>query len=105
MGVIAVVGLGSIGSIFTAHLIAGGRHKVYSCVRSKVDRIRVEGDYGVIEAKPLCFTDPESVDPVDVVLLATKSQDTPGAAPWLKRLGRPGAAIAVLQNGVDHEFR
>jgi len=105
MAAIAIVGLGTIGTIFTAHLIAAGRHKVFSCVRSKVDRVRVEGEYGLIEGEPHCFTDPEEVAPVDFVLLATKSQDTAGASRWLNRLSRPGTLIAVLQNGVDQEYR
>jgi 2-dehydropantoate 2-reductase len=105
MAAIAVVGLGTIGTIFTAHLIAAGRHKVISCVRSKVDRVQVEGDYGLIEAEPRCFTDPHEVEPVDFVLLATKSYDTAGAEGWLKRLCHPGTRVAVLQNGVDHEYR
>jgi 2-dehydropantoate 2-reductase len=105
MAAIAVVGLGSIGTICAAHLIAVGRHKIFCCVRSKVDRIRVEGTYGLIEAQPLCFTDPREIAPVDVVLLATKSHDTAGAERWLKALCRPGTLVAVLQNGVDHEYR
>lgn len=105
MAAIAVVGLGSIGTIFAAHLIAAGRHKVFSCVRTKVDCVRVEGTYGVIEAEPHCITDPSHVDPVELVLLTTKSQDTAGAAAWLSGLCRPGTQVAVLQNGVDQQYR
>jgi 2-dehydropantoate 2-reductase len=105
MATIAVVGLGSIGSIFTAHLMASGRHRVFSCVRSPVDRLRIEGEYGAIEAKPVCFLKPEDVEPVDFVLLATKTQDTSRAAGWLERLCQPATRLAVLQNGVDHEYR
>jgi 2-dehydropantoate 2-reductase len=97
--------LGSIGSIFTAHLIASARHRIFSCVRTPVDCVRVEGDYGLIEAQPQCITDPASIEPVDWVFLATKSQDTAGAAGWLERLCSPGARVAVLQNGVDQERR
>jgi 2-dehydropantoate 2-reductase len=102
---IAVVGLGTIGTLFTSHLIAACRHKVIACVRSPVDRLRVEGDYGLIEAVPDCLTDPALATPVDFVFLATKSQETAGAADWLKRLCAEGTRVAVLQNGVDHEQR
>jgi 2-dehydropantoate 2-reductase len=102
---IAVVGLGTIGTIFTAHLIAAGRHKVIACVRSKADYIRVEGTYGLIQAEPHCVTDPWHVEAVDLVLLSTKSHDTESAGPWLKALCKPGTQVAVLQNGVDHEYR
>jgi 2-dehydropantoate 2-reductase len=102
---IAVVGLGSIGTIFAAHLIAAGRHKVFSCVRSTVDRVRVEGEYGLIEAEPHCIIDPDRAEPVDWVLLATKSQETDGAGEWLGRLCGPQTRVVVLQNGVDQERR
>ncbi len=101
----AVVGLGSIGTIYTAHLVAAARHKVFACVRSEVGRLRVEGNYGLIEAEPGCVLDPADVGAVDFVLLATKSQDTAGAAAWLDRLCKPGTRLVVLQNGVDQEYR
>ena len=105
MADIAVIGLGTIGTIFTAHLIATGRHSVVSCVRTPVDRVRVEGDYGLVEAEPRCITNPDDAERVDFVFLATKSQDAAGAAEWLKRLCRLGTRVAVLQNGVDHQYR
>jgi 2-dehydropantoate 2-reductase len=105
MAAIAIIGLGTIGTIFTAHLVAAGRHKVFSCVRAPADRVRVEGDYGLVEAEPHCIVSLEEAEPVDLVLLATKSQDAVGAANWLKRLCRPGTRVAVLQNGVDHQYR
>jgi 2-dehydropantoate 2-reductase len=105
MAAIAVIGLGTIGTIFAAHLIAAARHKVISCVRSQVDRVRVEGHYGLIEAEPYCVTDPSNVESVDVVLMTMKSQDTASAAPWLNRLCGQGTLVAVLQNGVDQERR
>jgi 2-dehydropantoate 2-reductase len=105
MASIAVVGLGSIGTIFAAHLIAGGRHRVVCCVRSRPQRLRVEGTYGCVEADPVCLYESAEAMPVDWVLLATKSQDTPGAAPWLHRLCGPSTRVAVLQNGIDHGDR
>lgn len=102
---IAVVGLGSIGTIFSAHLIAAGRHQVISCVRSPADCIRVEGDYGLIEAEPLCATQPASVGAVDWVLLAVKAQDTANASAWLQHLCGPDTRVAVLQNGIDQVNR
>jgi 2-dehydropantoate 2-reductase len=73
--------------------------------RSPVDRVRVEGTYGVIEAVPHCITEPFSLGPFDWVLLAVKSQDTPTAAPWLNRLCTGSTRVAVLQNGVDQTRR
>ena len=39
------------------------------------------------------------------MLLATKAQDTPGAAAWLRILTGTGTTVAVLQNGIAHEER
>jgi 2-dehydropantoate 2-reductase len=105
MAAIAIVGLGTIGTIFATHLIAAGRHKVFSCVRAPADRVCVEGDYGLIEAEPHCLTRVEDAVPVDFVFLATKSQDAVGAANWLHRLCHSRTRVAVLQNGVDHQYR
>jgi 2-dehydropantoate 2-reductase len=102
---IAVVGLGSIGTIFAAHLQAAGRHRVFSCVRAPVDCLTVDGEYGRVEASPECFLDPAATPEAEWVLLATKAQDTPAAAPWLDRLCRPNTVVAVLQNGIDHEIQ
>ncbi len=65
----------------------------------------MEGTYGLIQAEQQCVTDPWQVDSVDLVLLSTKSHDTESAGPWLKALCKPGTQVAVLQNGVDHEYR
>jgi 2-dehydropantoate 2-reductase len=105
MARIAVVGLGSIGTIFAAHLVASGRHRVIACVRQAVGRISVEGEYGTVEAEPECITSPDQGEPVDYILLATKSQDSAGASNWLKELSGPATRVVVLQNGVDHEYR
>jgi 2-dehydropantoate 2-reductase len=76
-----------------------------SCVRLPVSRLRVEGEYGIVEAEPVCLTDPRKASPCDWVLLATKSQDVPGAAEWLDSLCGLSTRVLVLQNGVDHEHR
>ncbi len=105
MATIAVIGLGSIGSIFAAHLVAAGSQEVVCCVRTPVEQIVIDSAYGTIEATPVCLTDPAVARPVDWVLLATKTQDTPGAAAWFASLCDFRTRIVVLQNGVDQENR
>jgi 2-dehydropantoate 2-reductase len=100
---VAVVGVGSIGTIFAAHLISAGNHKVTCCIRSPLDRLTVEGAYGRLDVSPLCITNPDDTPVADWVLFATKAQDTPSAAPWLRALCGPDTTVVVLQNGVEHE--
>jgi 2-dehydropantoate 2-reductase len=105
MATVAVVGLGRIGSIFAAHLIDSGENDLVCCVRGSLDHLTVEGSYGRLTVSPRCINDPKLSDRVDWVLLATKTQDTASAAPWLDRLCGPGTVVVVLQNGVEQEKR
>ena len=101
---VAVVGAGSIGTLVGARIHAGG-HDVTLCLRSPVECIVVEslGERSTVSIR--CATEPSQVGPVDWVLLATKSQDTEGAAGWLTELAGPDVAVVALQNGVDHRER
>lgn len=100
---VAVVGVGSIGTIFAAHLISAGNHEIICCMRSPLDRLTVEGDYGRLDVHPSCVSDPSLLTPTDWVLFATKSQDSASAAPWLESLCRASTTVVVLQNGVEQE--
>ncbi len=102
---IAVVGIGAIGGSVAADLSDVGRHEVHLCARTPIDELEVTHPTGTsrVCAKILC--DPDEATPVDWVLLATKAHQSPGAAPWLRRLCTRKTVVAVLQNGVDHEER
>lgn len=102
---VAVIGLGSIGGVAAGCLRAADRHDVVACVRQPLKRLTLERPEGTVEFKLASMTDPAAAAPVDWVLLCTKSQDTPSAAPWLARLCHPSTRVAVLQNGVDHVSR
>ena len=102
---IAVVGLGSIGGVAAACLAAAGRHEVVACARRPLPRLVLERPGGEDDVALNALTDPAQAAPVDWVLLATKAQDTPSAAPWLAHLCRPSTRVAVLQNGIDHAAR
>jgi 2-dehydropantoate 2-reductase len=65
----------------------------------------LERPEGAVEVPMRTLTDPAQAQPVDWVLLVTKAQDTPSAAPWLAKLCGPGTRVAVMQNGIDHAAR
>jgi 2-dehydropantoate 2-reductase len=102
---VAVVGLGSIGGGAAGTLAAAGRHDVIACVRRPLERLTLERPEGVVEVPLRALTDPARAEPVDWVLLCTKTHATASAAPWLARLCAPSTRVAVLQNGIDHIAR
>jgi len=102
---IAVIGLGSIGSAIAGLLASLDRYDITACVRRPIERLTIEHPEGTIDVPIRALTDPNKAAPVDWVLLATKTQDTEAAAPWLKRLCGPHTRIATLQNGIGHAER
>jgi 2-dehydropantoate 2-reductase len=102
---IAVVGLGAVGGGAAGTLAAAGRHDVMACTRQPLARFTLEWTDGAVDAPLRLLTDPRQAEPVDWVLLCTKTHQTAGAAPWLARLCKPQTRVAVLQNGIDHLAR
>ena len=102
---IAVVGLGAVGGGAAGTLAAAGRHDVMACMRQPLERFTLERVDGVVDAPLRLLTDPAQSEPVDWVLLCTKTHQTAGASPWLARLCKPQTRVAVLQNGIDHVAR
>jgi 2-dehydropantoate 2-reductase len=102
---IAVVGLGSIGGVAAGCLRDADRHDVIACVHHKLDHLTVERPEGTVAVPLRTLTDPFEAQPVDWVLLCTKSHQTASAAAWLRRLCRPATRVAVLQNGIGHGER
>ena len=100
----AVVGVGAIGGVCAANLLAGGR-EVVCCVRTRFDELVLEADGGIRRFAPRVETDPARVDAAPWVLLATKAHQTEAAAGWLERLVGAGTRVAVLQNGVEQVAR
>jgi 2-dehydropantoate 2-reductase len=92
---VAVIGVGAIGGLVAAELLAAG-HEVRLCTRTPVERLRVERD-----THPRDLPVPPAAGEVDIAVVALKGQDTPAARPWLERL-RP-ETVVVIQNGVEHE--
>jgi 2-dehydropantoate 2-reductase len=102
---VAVVGPGGVGTFFAAHLAAAGSD-VVACARRPFDRYLVESATVPVKAPARVITDPAEVEgPADWVLVATKAQQTEGAAPWLHRLCGPDTTVVSVQNGVEGETR
>jgi 2-dehydropantoate 2-reductase len=102
---VAIIGLGSIGGIAAACLADAGRHDVTGCARRPLDHLTLEGPERTVTVPLRILTEPDKAEPVDWVLLVTKTQDTQAAAPWLARLCTQATRVAVMQNGIDHVER
>jgi 2-dehydropantoate 2-reductase len=102
---VAIIGLGNIGGVAAGCLRAADRHEIVVCVRQPIQRLYLERPEGDVEVSLRALTEPAKASPVDWVLLCTKAQQTPSAAPWLARLCDSSTRIAVLQNGISHVER
>jgi 2-dehydropantoate 2-reductase len=104
---IAIVGPGAIGGVMAAWLGRTGAHEIIVCARRPLPEpeLTVETPDEVIVARPRVFTDPAAVPAVDWVLVTTKAYEVEGTVAWFPRLTANGAAVAVLQNGVEHRER
>jgi 2-dehydropantoate 2-reductase len=102
---IAVVGPGSVGTFFAAHLAAAGRD-VVACARRPFDEYVVDSKTAPVTTPARVLTDPILLEAsVDWVLVAVKAHQTAGAAPWLRRLCGEGTTVVAVQNGVEGEAR
>jgi 2-dehydropantoate 2-reductase len=97
---IAVIGGGAIGGIIAAAAGEAG-HAVTLCVRTPIKSIVIERDGIAKIAHVGIAVDPVTQTVADWVFIATKTQDTASAAPWLGRLIGPQTVVVLLQNGVD----
>ncbi|MEM7096015.1 MAG: 2-dehydropantoate 2-reductase [Actinomycetota bacterium] len=103
MARVAVVGPGSVGVFFAAHL-ALTDHEVIACARRRFDRYRIDSATHAVDHPATVAIDPGEVEgPVDWVLFAVKAHQTEGAAAWLEHLCGPDTRVVVVQNGVEHE--
>jgi 2-dehydropantoate 2-reductase len=102
---VAIIGLGSIGGVAAGCLRLADRQDIIACVRRPIERLVLEQSEGSVEIPLRALTDPVDARRVDWVLLCTKAQQAPSAAPWLARLCDSSTRVAVLQNGIDHVAR
>jgi 2-dehydropantoate 2-reductase len=101
---VAVVGAGGIGSLFGGRLAAAG-HEVWLVHRrpEHVDALRRDGlclDDARVPVR--ATTDTAEIGPVDLVLVLTKSTDTPTAAEASRALVDGHTDVLTLQNGLGN---
>jgi 2-dehydropantoate 2-reductase len=101
---VAVVGAGAIGCAFAATASQAGRSLVFGA-RTPFDRLLVAFPDTTVDDAVEVLTDPAGAHPAPLVLLATKTHQTAGAAGWLDAFTEPGTVVVSLQNGVDHRAR
>jgi 2-dehydropantoate 2-reductase len=103
LSTVAVVGPGAIGGVLAWQASRAG-HDVHLCVRTPFGELVITHGGETHAVPTTVHTDPGSVPAADWVLVATKSHQTAGAAPWLRSLLGPGTrAVVGCQNGVEQE--
>ena len=80
-------------------------HEITLCTRRPLQQLTVTIPSGLVRVKAHNVTVPESAEPVEWVIVATKAYDAEGAAKWFPDLCAHGPPVAVLQNGVEHRER
>ena len=101
---VAVVGAGGIGSLFGGRLAAAG-HTVWLVHRrpEHVEVLRRDGLQLDSERIPVhATTDTAEIGLCDLVLVLTKSTETPAAAEATRCLVEDGTAVVTLQNGLGN---
>ena len=103
-----VIGAGAIGGYLAATLAEAG-HDVSLCVRTPFDELTIEEDGKTRKVPATIVAAPDDLPggggPADLVVVATKAQDTGSARPWLDAVVGPGTLVLMAQNGVEHEER
>jgi 2-dehydropantoate 2-reductase len=102
MARVAIIGVGSIGSVLAAQLYSTERHELLLCTRRPLEKIKVKTSSEEISVKATTITDVALAESVDWIILATKTYDAKGAAAWFPKLCKENTRIAVVQNGVEH---
>lgn len=99
---IAIIGPGAIGGTLAAWLSTQPELEVSICARTPFKTLTVDSPFGVMESVPRVVTEPDSVEKVDWILVATKTYHVESVGKWIQPLSRPETMVAVVQNGVEH---
>ncbi|MBO0902820.1 2-dehydropantoate 2-reductase [Jiella sonneratiae] len=104
----AVIGAGAIGG-YLAAMLADAGHEVTLCVRTPFEELTLEDEGSRRKVAAAIAADPDAIadasKPCDLVVVATKAQDTASARPWLEVLAGERTLVLMAQNGVDHAAR
>src|SRR5712691_6898790 len=105
---VAVVGAGGIGSVFGGRLAAAG-HEVWLVHRRREvvealrrDGLRLDRADGEEVIAVHATSETSEIGPVDLVLILTKSTDTPAAAAAARALMGHRSIALTLQNGLGN---
>jgi 2-dehydropantoate 2-reductase len=104
---IAVIGVGAVGGYFGGRLAQAGHDVVFVARGETLDALRTQGlrvksiagDFTI--AHPGAAPGPDSIGPVDVVLVAVKAPQVSQVAGTLAPLIGSETAVIPLQNGLD----
>ncbi|MCE7027468.1 2-dehydropantoate 2-reductase [Jiella avicenniae] len=102
-----VIGSGAIGGYLAAMLDEAG-HDVTLCVRTPFDELTLEDDGEARKVAATIVAEPGDLPgdaSADLVIVATKAQDTESARIWLEALVGPQTLVLMAQNGIEHEER
>lgn len=105
MARVAIVGAGAIGGALAGLLTAAGPHELLLCTRRPLPMLTVHMPDGDLRVRARNLTDRAAAEPVEWVIVATKTYDAAGAAAWFPALCAEGAPVAIVQNGVEHRER
>ena len=105
MARVAIVGVGAIGGALAGLLETTGRHELTLCTRRPLSQLIVTSPEGTVTVKARNLTEPAQAEPVDWIIVATKTYDAESAARWFPGLSADGAPVAIVQNGVEHRER
>lgn len=104
---IVTIGAGGVGGYFGGRLVAAGEDVTFIARGSHLAALRsgglrLESPKGDLHLTSVSATDrPDSVGPVDVVLVTVKMYDLEAAALALQPLLGPDTVVVTLQNGVE----
>lgn len=102
---IAIIGPGAIGGTVAAWLAQDSALDITLCARTPFEKLQVETPAGRLIVAPRLISDPAQAQPVDWILVATKTYDAEPTSHWFPNLIGPNTRVAVLQNGVEHIAR
>src|SRR5712692_2382804 len=104
---VAVMGAGAVGGYFGARVAASGMDVTFIARGEHLkamqkNGLRIKSTRGDLEIHSKFISSSDQIAPVDLVLLAVKSQDTEEAARSLAPFMGRDTAVLSLQNGVDN---
>lgn len=101
---VTVIGPGSIGGALAGGLVVAG-HDPQLVARTPFDSLQVSWPDGEIAHPVSCVSDPDDVEPTDIVIVATKATQNADITDHVRAATRPGSILVIAQNGVDHRDR